>query len=134
MDATLLYKALDWLLSVFGGLRRVRLLVHQATLLPTGEECFFLNITNLSGSRDIEVTHVWFDTMPQVHVLNPARPLPRRLRPDESWETWVPVGYLPTSDWNRIFKLGRARLSSGRVLKSRENRAVPPGGIIPGAV
>jgi hypothetical protein len=94
-------------------------------------------VTNLSRDRGVEVTHVWFDTEPPVHVLLAERPLPVRLRSDESWETWVEAGKL----WDRPSvaspshpeTLARVRLSSGKVVKSRPNRHVPSMGFVPEA-
>jgi hypothetical protein len=39
-----------------------------------------MKVVNLSPSREIEITHIWFDTHPPVHIDNRARPLPARLR------------------------------------------------------
>ena len=46
-----------------------------------------VNVVNL-GQRPITITHVWFAFDPPVHVINPNRPLPKTLEPDEPWETW----------------------------------------------
>jgi hypothetical protein len=61
----------------------------------------------------------------------PDRPLPKRLKPDETWETWVDVGRVPDVG-DKVYKLGRARLSTGVVIKSRKNAAVPEQGSVPG--
>jgi hypothetical protein len=42
----------------------VRLTVHRAHFLRSLRECFFVNVTNLSRSREIEITHVGFDSTP----------------------------------------------------------------------
>jgi len=55
----LAYKALDLLLATLTGARRVRVLVHLATIVPTGEVAFFVKVINLSTSRDVELTHLW---------------------------------------------------------------------------
>ena len=89
-----------------------------------------MKVTNLSRSREIEITHVWFETDPPVHVLNPDRPLPARLRLDETLETWISVSELPTA--LNVERLGRIRLSSGKVVKSRLNKRVPPIGMVAG--
>lgn len=60
--------------------RHVRVMVHRAFFqVPDAPECFF-KVTNLSSSREIEVTHIWFATEPRVDVLNQERRLPARLR------------------------------------------------------
>ncbi len=89
-----------WLLNELTGgylnRRRVRLQVHTAYVgngNPT--PYYFLNVTNRSGTRDVEVTHVWFATNPPVHIVNPHRPLPVRLRYDEPWETCIEVARTP---------------------------------------
>ena len=136
---------MEWLAALFAvpmrlwdlatGRRQVRFLMHRATFLasPSTPECYFLNLTNLSRDREVEVTHIWVETATSdIHVLQPDRPLPVRLKPDESWETWIDVSNLPPDLGESVFKMGRARLSSGRVIKSRRNKKVPPFGAIPG--
>jgi hypothetical protein len=66
-----------------------------------------------------------------VHVLNPARPLPARLRIDEMFETWIPAANLP--DQPGVERLGRVQLSTGKVIKSRLNKNVPPVGNVAGS-
>jgi len=78
------------------------------------------------------VTHVWFAVDPEVHANPPDRPLPKRLKPDETWETWVEANRLPSGLGERLFALGRARLSNGRIVKSRKNKSVPSQGAVPG--
>jgi hypothetical protein len=111
--------------------RRVRVLVHRGIFLPTSPEHYFMKVTNLSASREIELTHIWFETKPPVHVLNPDRPLPARLRLDETFETSLPVVALPNVQ--NVERLGRVRLSNGKVIKSRRHRKVPPVGYMAGA-
>jgi hypothetical protein len=110
--------------------RQVRLLVHRAIFLPSSPEYFFLKATNLSPTREVEIEHVWFATQPPVYIVNPARPLPARLRVDETFETWVPVASVP--DVPEVERLGRARLSNGKVVKSRLNKDIPPVGNVAG--
>jgi hypothetical protein len=137
--------------------RRVQVLVHQAIFLSVnntsppasgsatlGEDGapersglagqpqpdhVFVKITNQSRA-DVEVTHIWFATTPEIHVLSSRRPLPARLRPDETYETWTAVSELPQRDG--IESLARVRLSSGRTVKSRPNKNVPPFGYVAG--
>jgi hypothetical protein len=110
--------------------RRVRVLTHRAVFVGSQAEKMFIKVTNLSREREVEVTHIWFETDPPVHVVNPDRPLPVRLRLDETFETWVSMEALAIVP--NVEQLGRVQLSSGTVLKSRLNRNVPPIGGIAG--
>lgn len=113
--------------------RRVRVKVHKAIFARHGFQCYFVNVTNLSLNREVEITHVWFDCPEKVYALPKERPLPKRLKADETWETWVDVGALPTGLTNAdVYKLGRVRLSTGKVFKSSQNRRVPSVGYVPG--
>jgi hypothetical protein len=116
----------------FGGRRRVRLTVHRAFFVATGRECFFLNVTNLSTDRELEITHIWFDCKPQIPALQLDRMLPKRLKPDETWETWIDVSRVPVELHESVYTLARARLSSGRIIKSMKNVDVPDAGVVPG--
>jgi hypothetical protein len=89
-----------------------------------------VKVTNLSPRREIEITHIWFDTNPRVDILNLVRPLPARLGLDETFETWVPVQAVP--DVAHVARLARVRLSTGKVVKSRLNKDVPPVGFVAG--
>jgi hypothetical protein len=73
------------------------------------------------------LTPNWFDTKPQFHVDIGHY---RRLRPDETYETWVPVADLP--DEPEVEWLGRVRLSSGKIVKSILHYDVPPFGLTAG--
>ena len=64
--------------------------------------------------------------------MNPQRPLPRRLRAEESWETWIETADLPDGLGEEVFSLARVRLSNGRILRSQRNTAVPSTGFVPG--
>jgi hypothetical protein len=112
--------------------RHVRVLVHRAFFLPGPPPpwYYFVKVTNLSPRREIEITHIWFDTNPRVDILNPVRPLSARLRLDETFETWVPVTEVP--DVAHVERLVRVRLSSGKIVKSRLNKDVPPVGYVAG--
>lgn len=123
---------LQWIFQIIGLTQRLRVLCHRAFLLPNGPECYFVNVTNVSLQRDVEITHVWMDCNDTVPVFNPLRPLPRRIKPDESWETWIEVNNLPQSVRDNAFNLARVRLSNGRTFKSKENKNVPSAGYVPG--
>jgi hypothetical protein len=83
------------------------------------------------SSDDIEITHIWFDTNPQVHILSHRWPLPARIRPKQTYETWCPITDLPQIAG--IEELARVKLSTRRKpLKSKPNRHVPPFGAVAG--
>ena len=124
---------LEWIFKIIGLQQSVRVLCHRAFFLPNGPECYFINVANLSLQRDAEITHVWLDSDEQIHVLNPSRPLPRRLKPEETWETWIEVNTLPLSIREDAYTLARVRLSNGRIMKSKKNEDVPSAGYIPGS-
>jgi hypothetical protein len=115
-----------------GASSRLRLTVHQAYFQADGKECYFVNATNLLADADLELTHVWFATSPEVYVIRRDRPLPKRLKPQESWETWIPVSEIPPDARRAPFDLGRARLSTGEVVSSVFNDGVPQVGTVPG--
>jgi hypothetical protein len=117
--------------------RRVRVRVHRARFVGGsgyGPECYFVNITNISLNREVEVTHVWVECPGAVHIVRNERPLPKRLRADETWETWIGVDQIPAalSDFE-VFKLARVRISTGKVFRSRRNKRVPSLGYVPGS-
>jgi hypothetical protein len=120
--------------SIFTDLRRVKVCVHKAHFTKREKtEAYYINVTNMSRSREIEITHVYFDCDGnQVHALPPDRPLPRRLKPDETWETWIELDLLP--DWvhESPYELGRVRLSTYKTIKSVKCVNIPKRGSIPG--
>ena len=124
---------IEWLFKIFSLKQSVRVLCHRAFFLPNGPECYFINVTNLSLQRDAEVTHVWIESGNEIPVLNLSRPLPRRLRPEETWETWIEVERLPIPVREDAFKLARVRLSNGRIIKSKKNENVPIAGYVAGS-
>ncbi len=123
-----------WILDRLRGLhqsrRRLQVMVHRGVFLGHGSPIYyFVKATNLSDSRDVEITHVWFATNPPVHLLIPERPLPSRLRPDETWEGWIDVSLLSHPNAERLC---RVQLSTGTVVKSRLNSKVPQVGFVAG--
>jgi len=124
---------IEWLFKIRSLKQLVRVLCHRAFFLPNGPECYFINVTNLSLQRDAEVTHVWIESGNEIPVLNLSRPLPRRLRPEETWETWIEVERLPIPVREDAFKLARVRLSNGRIIKSKKNENVPIAGYVAGS-
>jgi serine/threonine protein kinase len=110
----------------------IRVLAHWAVLLNTHDVALFINVTNISAG-DIEVTHIWIESKPKIHILNDKRPLPKRLKPQETWETWVVAWELPEELVNnQTCSLIRARISTGVVVHSKENKDVPSEGYVPG--
>jgi hypothetical protein len=85
-----------------------------------------------SEDRDIVITHVWFEATPRVFALPPARPLPVRLKPYETWETWLELEAIPSTIQDNLFGMARVRLSTGQVISSVENVGVPERGFVPG--
>jgi hypothetical protein len=120
------------LLDLAQDFRRVRFRTHKAHFKDGGAEHLFLTVTNVSRAREIEVTHVWLATSPIVSALPVERPLPVRLRPDQVWETWIPIAAVRSEYASSLLRLGRVRLSDGRTLKSRPDADVPPEGYVPG--
>jgi hypothetical protein len=122
----------DRLVSFQQTRRRVRVLVHRGVFLEDPESMlyYFVKVTNLSSARDIEITHVWFDADPPVNLMMPDRPLPTRLRPDETWEGWVEAAEVAhVSDVERS---GRVLLASGKRVRSRRNKNIPSKGYVAG--
>ncbi len=124
--------AVDLVAPEFINRRRVRFSIHTATFVDDVRPAFFLNVTNLSQDKEIELTHVWFATSPPVAALPPERPLPKRLKPDETWETWIYLSEVPGAFEGSVVEFARARLSNGREIKAVENTDVPPIGTVPG--
>ncbi|MBZ5538317.1 MAG: hypothetical protein LAO31_20385 [Acidobacteriia bacterium] len=112
--------------------RRLRFTVHKAAFLESGREAFFLNATNLSKDREIELTHVWLASSPPIAAMQPERALPKRLKPDETWETWIYADAVPSHLHQSVVSLARARLSTGKQVRAKPNRDVPPIGAVPG--
>ncbi len=113
--------------------RRVQVKVHMAAFGGVPPICYFVNVTNVSLNREVEVTHVWFESSPPIPVLPEERPLPKRLKADESWQTWIEVGRLPAGvTVGEVYRLARVRLSTGQVFRSKQNKNVPSVGYVPG--
>ena len=111
--------------------RRIRVLVHRAFLEDRQKEAFFITITNLTLDREIEITNIWFNSNPKVHVIRNDRVLPKKLKPNETWDTWLPVNKLPSAYHPYVFKMVRVRLSNGSLAYSEENLTHPEKEIVP---
>jgi hypothetical protein len=136
---------MEWLLSALKVLpagemirtwldkRALRLTVHKACFKGNELEHYFVNVTNSSRNRELVITHVWFDLKPQIPVMPVERPLPKRLKPDEPWATWIPVDCVPSEPGKDARTLARARLSTGAVVKSKAEEHMPSAGAVPGS-
>lgn len=109
-------------------IRRVRVTVHTGYLPPSPEKFVFVNVVNKSPRREIEIVAVWFEGKRQIPALEPTRPLPKRLRPDQLWETWVGYDVVKEIPARHLYNAARVRLSTGNVIYSIRNRTVPPAG------
>ena len=113
--------------------RVLALRVHRAYFAGEPTECYFINLTNLSPRKALEITHIWYeDETHHIPVSQASRPLPVRIDLDQSWETWIEAEALPTSYRGDAFRRFRARISTGKVFASQENLDVPPIGSVPG--
>jgi len=110
---------------------RVRVTAHRAYFLGSPDQQLFISVTNLSPKREVEVVRVWIASLPAIEVL--SQPLPKRLKTEESWETWVPISALSTFDLPYAEVRARVRLSNGKEFRSRQNTKVAPVGYVPGA-
>jgi len=109
---------------------QVQIRVHTAFFENSPTRCYFINVVNTSSGDNVELTHVWFEGSKRVDVLEPCRPLPTMLKPQQSWETWIAVSEIPPD--HEVFKSFRVRTSTGEILESEKNRNVPPAGFVPG--
>ena len=106
----------------------LRVLAHRAYFDRNPMEHFFIKIVNITPDADVEVTHVWYQNGRRVDIL--SRVLPTRLRPSETWETFVPTASVPPDA--DAFRHFHALLSTGQVFASEHNKDVPPRGYVAG--
>jgi hypothetical protein len=123
-----------WLLDQVRGVvqkrRRVHVGVHQAYFTGSSVPHQFIKVTNLSPTREIEVTHVWVEGQPNVNVVLKERPLPKRLRPDEQTEFWIPAA--DVAHVRNVERAVRVRVTNGKVIKSRVDKNLPDQGYVAG--
>jgi len=113
--------------------RVLKLRVHQAQFVNSPRLYYFINATNLSPNRALELTHIWYeDEDHHIPIMQASRPLPIRLDVDQSWETWINVYKIPEANRFSAFESFRARISTGTIFKSEANLDVPPYGFVPG--
>jgi hypothetical protein len=106
----------------------LRLLAHRAFFNGNPIEHIFVKIVNMTPDADVEVTHVWYQNGHRVDIL--SRPLPVRLRPSETWETYIPASSIPRDA--HIFQNFHALISTGEVFAAVHNKDVPPSGYLAG--
>ena len=109
---------------------RVRVTAHRAYFLKNPDQHLFITVTNLSPSREVEVVRVWITGTPTVEVL--SQPLPKRLKTDERWETWVTISAISAFDLPHAELCARVCLSNGKEIRSKQNTKVAPIGYVPG--
>ena len=105
------------------------MIVHKAYFIGNPIEHFFIKIVNATGDADVEITHAWYENE-QISVEILSAPLPKRLKPFETYETWVPVTGIPESE--DCFQRFRVVASTGEVYTSRLNIDVRPLGFVAG--
>jgi hypothetical protein len=117
-------------LESFSASTTVQLRVHEAVFVGDAQQRphYFLNVYNASRTLTTRVTHVWFETEPQAHVLTRR---PGSIPPGEQWETWLAVSDLPPAHVPPAW-LARVRLADGSTVCSVPRRDVPAAGFIPG--
>jgi len=112
----------------------LRVRCHRAYFVGENKKQYlFINVTNRSQVYSYEITHLW--NIGGYYPINPKRPLPHILGPQESWETWVDTETMPSSCGNHweTYTMWRVRTSTGKIFKSKENTNVPAMGTVPGA-
>lgn len=114
-----------------GAMRSVRVRVHRAFFVNDTVQHYFINVVNTSDTSEVEVTHVWYEGSRRVDIIQAQRPLPRLLRPNQSWETWVRVMDIPNDP--DPFRNFRVQLSTDEVFESEDRGDVPPVGFVPGS-
>jgi hypothetical protein len=132
-EISIALKATDMIRGFRQNRRKVTVLAHLAYFPSPGTpQMCFVKVTNRSPRRPITITHVWFDTTPQVDLVNPERPLTKTLGLDEQWETWIPVSELHGAE--NVETLARVVLANNpkRPIKSRLNKHVRPYGEVAG--
>jgi len=131
-DVGILLEIADRLRAFQQARRRLRVLVHRGYFQDGLVPFYFVKVTNLSSSRDVVITHVWFEAAPPVHLLLEERPLPKRLLPDETWEAWIPAADLAHAA--DVERLGRVLMTAKRnaVVESRPNPDIPSAGFVAG--
>lgn len=125
---------IKWMGSQLLQVRRVHSTMHKASFTGTEPlvQAYFFTIANLS-KQEIEVTHVWMKCRGEDIAADQSdRPLPKRLKPDESWATWIELEKLPEWIHDDPIRHGRIRLSTGKIIKTKRAKNIPSSGNVPG--
>ena len=136
--APVVESSLEWLWRLVGVVIHVRVRAHAGAFTGPPQRawlaCDSITVTNRS-TREIEITHAWFETPTgQVEAVDPERPLPVRLKPQQIWETWVPAAALATASLASVESLARVCLSDGRIVKGKKDEHIPHSGPVPGGL
>lgn len=99
-----------------------KFLDNDANAVKSPGQLYFLVVTNL-GDSPAEITHVWVEGDPKVHVLDG---LPTRLEPEQQYVTWVAESVLAHVD--DPFTAFRVFTSRQNVFSSRRNENIPEKG------
>jgi len=130
--SSLLSRLVQPVKAIIARIRRVRVTVHTGYWPPNPELFVFVTVVNRSLSREVEIGAVWFEGKHRIPVEVPSRPLPKRLKPDESWETWIPFNAVRQISTVHLHNAACVRLSTGKVIHSIRNATMPPAGRPPG--
>ncbi len=109
--------------------KKIRVLTHYACFMGSTTPYYFIKVVNCT-KKDLEITHVWLKASPDIHVMHSERPLPYRLKPNETWETWVEEVVIRKALDICHYNLARVRLSAGNVYSSEENKDIPIEGYV----
>ena len=135
--SSLLPGLLEWVWRILGVTLHIRVRAHRARFSEprnlAGRDAYFIAVVNLSLSREVEITHAGFE-LPggQVAADLDERPLPVRLKPQETWSTWAMVSKFNGEPPSDTPSRARVRLSDGRIIKGKFDPAVPHTGFVPG--
>jgi hypothetical protein len=87
----------------------------------------FLQVVNKSLTRDIELSHTWFEGASNTFMMTLFPPMPTRLRPGAKWEGWINANWL--SKVADVGHAGRAKITGReKPYKSRPAKYVPQTG------
>ena len=129
--APLLVLFLVWLVNqIWLKTQKPIVLVHEAFFSNTPKPYYFIKVQNHSQKYNFTITHVWIEDKEKVHIVNNNRPLPKKLKPTDEWETWIEKSKITDKD-NVYFNV-RVKLSDNRILKSKLNKKVPSQGYVAG--
>ncbi len=109
--------------------KKINVLMHKAYFKENTTPYYFIKVVNYTN-EDLEITHVWLKTTPEIHVLRSERPLPYRLKPKETWETWIEESAIPEQLQANPYNLACVKLSTGSAYSSRENKDIPNEGFV----